>query len=303
MFSKNATFKSTASYSATIEKIKVFSDLADVIIVGAGSGLSTAAGMTYDGPRFQSYFADFHAKYGLNDMYSGGFYHFPTPGERWAWWSRVIWLNRDQPAPNNTYKQLVDFLRGRNYFVLTTNVDHQFQLAGIDKSRLFYTQGDYGLFQCEGSKQTFDNYQLIKEMVLAQGFRIGDHHELIVPRDHGLKMNVPDELVDSARPYSLNLRVDSSFVEDDGWHQAAIRFNRFIARYQSGRVLYLELGVGMNTPGIIKYPFWNWTYSNPGARFVIVDNAQPVYPQQISQQATAIRGDLAGFVQSLVVNN
>lgn len=232
-------------------------------------------------------------------MYSGGFFSFPTAAEQWAWWSRVIWLNRYQPAPNDTYQQLVHFLRRTNYFVLTTNVDHQFQRAGLDKERLFYTQGDYGLFQRSASNQTFDNYQLIKKMVLAQGFKLGPDQQLLIPQGAQIKMQVPVELVNQAQPFSLNLRVDNNFVEDAGWHEAANRFSSFIARHQTGRVLFLELGVGMNTPGIIKYPFWNWTANNPAACLVTVDKSRLIYPQEISRRTIAIKGDLANFIQQL----
>lgn len=299
MFSKMLTAAFTNSYSAKIKAIKDFSAHADAVIVGAGSGLSTAAGLTYSGPRFTTYFSDFQHKYGINDMYSGGFFQFPTPAERWAWWSRAIWINRYQPAPSDTYGQLMHFLQKTNYFVLTTNVDHQFQRAHIDKQRLFYTQGDYGLFQRNDQHVTFDNYELVRAMVLDQGFQIGPDNQLVIPDDGQIKMRVNSDLVNRAQPYTLNLRVDSHFVEDSGWHQAAARFNSFIAHHQTGRVLFLELGVGMNTPGIIKYPFWNWTYNNPQARLVTVDTQPTSCPNEIRKQTTVIQEDLANFVNAL----
>lgn len=299
MFLKQKMSKSTKDYSNTINTITSLIDTADAIIVGAGSGLSTTAGFTYSGTRFDTYFNDFKAKYGINDMYSGGFFNFPTTEEKWAWWSRVIWLNRYQPVPKATYRQLINFLSNSNYFVLTTNVDHQFQLAGIDKARLFYTQGDYGLFQQNENKKTLDNYQLIKNMILSQGFKIGVNKQLLFPKDHSVAMKVAPELAKQAQSYTLNLRVDDHFVEDTGWYQAAARFNQFMTNHQKGHVLFLELGVGMNTPGIIKYPFWNWTYNNPNAHLITVDKAHAFYPEIISNQSLAIQCDLAKFVDSL----
>lgn len=299
MFLKTKTSLSTNSYLAKLRAVKDFAASATAIVVGAGSGLSSAAGLTYAGSRFTTYFSDFHAKYGITNMYSGGFFNYPDPAEFWAWWSRVIWLNRYQPAPTDTYRQLVNFLTGSNYFVLTTNVDHQFQQAGVDKGRLFYTQGDYGLFQHDGQSQTFDNYQLIKKMVLSQGFQIGPGHQLTIPTGCQIKMRVPAKLVNQARPFTLNLRTDDTFVEDDGWHQAADHFNQFISHHQSGPVLFLELGVGMNTPGIIKYPFWNWTYHNPAARLVTVDKQPTPCPKEITSQTTIFQGDLAVFIREL----
>ncbi len=216
----------------------------DAVVVGAGAGLSTSAGFTYSGERFQKYFADFIETYGFSDMYSAGFYPFKTLEERWAYWSRHIWYNRYVPAPKDTYAKLAQLLAGKNFFVLTTNVDHQFQLAGFPKDRLFYTQGDYGLWQCSQPchENTYDNYETVKLMVETQ-------------RD----MRVSSELVPHCprcgEPMSMNLRADHTFVEDAGWHRAAQRYQDFMAAHRADKVLYLELGVGANTPGIIKYPF------------------------------------------------
>ena len=148
MFSQILTSKSIAGCSADIERINEALTGADSIVIGAGSGLSASAGFTYSGERFMEYFSDFHEKYGIADMYSGGFYPYATPEEYWAWWSRHIFYNRYVPAPKPAYDDLLKLVSSRDYFVLTTNVDHCFQKAGFDKSRLFYTQGDYGLWQC-----------------------------------------------------------------------------------------------------------------------------------------------------------
>lgn len=230
-------------------------------------------------------------------MYSGGFFSFPSRKTYWSWWSRVIWLSRYQPAPQDTYQRLYELIKDRNYFILTTNVDHQFQLAGFDKQRLFYTQGDYGLFQQTDSQQTFDNFDLIKKMILSQGFQINDNGELLKPNQ--LSMDVDPELIAQADQYQLNLRVDSDFVEDEGWHQAAQRFNNFIGRYQKNKIVYLELGVGANTPGIIKYPFWQWTFNNPQARLITVNAADVSFPQELSNQAIGFKMNINQFIDSL----
>ena len=253
----------------------------DAIVVGAGAGLSTSAGFTYSGERFQKYFADFIEAYGFSDMYSAGFYPFKTLEERWAYWSRHIWYNRYVPAPKNTYAKLAKLLAGKDFFVLTTNVDHQFQLAGFPKERLFYTQGDYGLWQCSQPchENTYDNYETVKLMVETQ-------------RD----MRVSSELVPHCprcgEPMSMNLRIDHTFVEDAGWHQAAQRYQDFMAAHRADKVLYLELGVGANTPGIIKYPFWQRTYANPLATYACINFGQAQAPIEISERSILIDGDI-----------
>lgn len=253
----------------------------DAVVVGAGAGLSTSAGFTYSGERFQKYFADFIEAYGFSDMYSAGFYPFKTLEERWAYWSRHIWYNRYVPAPKDTYAKLAKLLAGKDFFVLTTNVDHQFQLAGFPKDRLFYTQGDYGLWQCfqPCHENTYDNYETVKLMVETQ-------------RD----MRVSSELVPHCprcgEPMSMNLRADHTFVEDAGWHQAAQRYQDFMAAHRADKVLYLELGVGANTPGIIKYPFWQRTYANPLATYACINFGQAQTPIEISERSILIDGDI-----------
>lgn len=253
----------------------------DAVVVGAGAGLSTSAGFTYSGERFQKCFADFIEAYGFSDMYSAGFYPFKTLEERWAYWSRHIWYNRYVPAPKDTYAKLAQLLAGKDFFVLTTNVDHQFQLAGFPKDRLFYTQGDYGLWQCSQPchENTYDNYETVKLMVETQ-------------RD----MRVSSELVPHCprcgEPMSMNLRADHTFVEDAGWHQAARRYQDFMAAHRADKVLYLELGVGANTPGIIKYPFWQRTYANPLATYACINFGQAQAPIEISERSILIDGDI-----------
>lgn len=261
---------------------------ADAIVVGAGAGLSTAAGLTYAGERFERLFGDFAEKYGIRDMYSGGFYPFATPEERWAWWSRHIWYNRYVPAPKDTYKKLLALLQGKDFFVLTTNVDHQFQLAGFPKDRLFYMQGDYGLWQCSKPchDSTYDNYEVVRLMVQQQ-------------RD----MRVPSELVPRCprcgRPMTMNLRSDETFVEDAGWHQAAARHAAFLDARQRGNVLYLELGVGMNTPVIIKYPFWRRTFENRDATYACINYGEAYAPAEIRNRSILLNADIDAALDGL----
>lgn len=261
----------------------------DAIVVGAGAGLSTAAGLTYGGERFQRYFADFIEARRFTDMYSAGFYPFETSEERWAYWSRHIWYNRYVDAPKDTYDKLLRLLEGKEYFVLTTNVDHRFQLAGFPKERLFYTQGDYGLWQCSVPCHagTYDNYETVKRMMEEQ-------------RD----MRAPSELVPRCprcgAEMSMNLRADNTFVEDVGWHDAARRYRNFAEACCQGKVLYLELGVGMNTPVIIKYPFWQSTLANHQATYACVNYGEAHAPVQIRDRSIVINDDIdAVFTEML----
>ncbi len=288
MFSKIATMKSTDSYWDKIEKVKMKIRSADAILIGAGAGLSTSAGFTYSGKRFEDHFPDFIKKYGFKDMYSAGFYPYETLEEHWAYWSRYVFINRYENAPKSVYHDLYNLVRDKDYFVLTTNVDHCFQKAGFDKRRLFYTQGDYGLWQCSKPchNKTYDNEAIIKKMVAEQE-----------------KMRVPPELVPRCpvcgAPMSMNLRADNTFVGDDGWHMAAERYQAFVSRHKDLNLVYLELGVGGNTPGIIKYPFWRMTAENPQAAYICVNYGEAVCPREIEGQSICIDGDIGEVLELL----
>lgn len=271
---------------------------ADAIIIGAGAGLSTSAGFTYSGERFDRYFGDFAKKYHFSDMYSGGFFPFSSLEEYWAYWSRYIYINRYTNPPKNVYQTLLSLVKCKNYFVITTNVDHQFQKAGFLKNRLFYTQGDYGLFQCSKPchKKTYDNEETIREMVLSQGYEISPRGDLLIPTDRKLKMSVSTSLIPfcpkCGAPMSMNLRADDTFVEDEGWKEAYQRYENFLQNHLSKRIVFLELGVGFNTPIIIKYPFWRWTESNPNATYISINVDKTICPEAIHGQSICFKGDI-----------
>ena len=283
------TQKSTAASWDRIGELRLALDRAEAVVVGAGAGLSASAGLTYSGERFERYFGDFQKKYGIPDMYSGGFFPFDSLEEYWAWWSRQIMVNRYTKAPKPVYENLLELLRDRDYFILTTNVDHQFQRAGFDKRRLFYTQGDYGLWQCPEPchQETYDNEETVRRMFAEQ-------------RD----MRVPTELVPHCpkcgRPMTMNLRCDGTFVQDAGWYAAARRYEAFLRRCQGKRVLFLELGVGGNTPVIIKYPFWKMTLENRRAVYVCVNQEMAHIPGGIQKRAICISQDIGHVLKQLV---
>lgn len=291
-----------------MKDIKSILQNADSILIGAGAGLSTSSGFTYSGERFKKYFADFEKKYGFHDMYSGGFTAFESLEENWAYWSRQIYLNRFVKAPLPVYEKLLELVKDKNYFVLTTNVDHCFQKAGFDKSRLFYTQGDYGLWQCSEPchKKTYDNQLFVEKMIKEQGFVIQSDGSLELPKSgfNEIKMTVPSELVPHCpvcgKPMTMNLRCDDTFVEDEGWHKAAGRYEDFLNKNKDGRIVFLELGVGGNTPGIIKYPFWKMTFANPKATYICINKGEAAVPQEIEKQSICVNSDIWEFLQNLI---
>lgn len=305
MFLRNLTGKSTQSFSEQIDRLKEALAEADAVIIGAGAGLSTSAGFTYSGERFEKYFSDFQQKYGFRDMYSGGFYPYRTLEEYWAYWSRYIWINRYMDAPKDTYRQLLDLVQDKDYFVLTTNVDHCFQKAGFDKHRFFYTQGDYGLWQCSKPchDKTYDNEEVVRKMLLAQGFETMQNDDLIVPENAEIRMAIPAELIPRCpvcgAPMTMNLRSDDTFVEDEGWHRASSRYHDFIRRHENMRMLYLELGVGANTPVIIKYPFWRMTARNPKATYVCVNYGEAFAPNEIKERSICMDADIHDVLEKI----
>lgn len=278
----------------------------DAVMIGAGAGLSTAAGFQYAGERFRRFFGDFGDRYGFSDMYSGGFYPYETKEEFWAYWSRYIWVNRYMDPPSGLYEELFRVVKGKDYFVLTTNVDHCFQKAGFDKKRLFYTQGDYGLFQCTKPccRKTWDNEGKVRAMVLSQGYEIGKGNELRLPPGKTAAMTVPSALLprcpNCGRPLTMNLRSDDKFVEDAGWQQAAAEYEAFVTAHGKQRVIYLEIGVGYNTPGIVKYNFWQQVYQNERALYVCLNLEPAPVPKEIQARSLVLSGDSAALIRQLI---
>lgn len=292
MFSKTRTNEFTKRFSDKITQLAEKISSADAVIIGAGAGLSTSAGFTYSGERFDRYFTDFKEKYGFTDMYYGGFYPYKMLEEYWAYWSRYIYINRHTDAPKPVYADLLRLVKDKDYFVITTNVDHQFQKAGFDKKRLFYTQGDYGLFQCSKPccNKTYDNESIVKEMIERQK-----------------NMKIPTELIPKCPVcgalMTMNLRADDTFVQDEGWYAASERYSDFLRRHKNLNVLYLELGVGSNTPVIIKYPFWKMSAENKNAFYACINLGEAVCPEQIKKKSVCLNCDIGEVLDKLIQKN
>ena len=264
-----------------IEQLRKYINEADAIVIGAGAGLSSAAGFKYGGKTFIKNFKWMHDQYGHNDMYSAGFHHFKTSEEKWAYWSRFIYLERYKDGAKPLYKKLFDIVKDKNYFVITTNVDHQFQLSCFDKNRLFYTQGDYGLFQCSEPchNKTYDNKEQVLKML----------HSI---KDNRIETDLIPRCPICGKEMSVNLRCDDTFVEDEGWHEAKERYLKFIEENKDKKILFLELGVGMNTPGIVKFSFWRMTAENPKAIYACVNLGEAYAPGEIANRSICIDWDI-----------
>ena len=288
-----------------IKNLKNEIEKADAIVIGAGAGLSTSAGFTYSGERFEKYFFDFSKKFGISDIYSGGFYPFPDKETTWAWWARHIYFNRYINPTKPVYRDLFSIVKDKEYFVITTNVDHQFQVAGFDKKRLFYTQGDYGLFQSVNpqNQNTYDNEEWVLKAIEAQGFKKNSEGIFEVPENKKISMKIPTELIPKCPDGSdviMNLRADSSFVEDEGWHRASKNYYNFLEKYKDKHILFLELGVGNNTPVIIKYPFWQMTMENKNAIYACINYNEAFCPTQIKDRSICIDGDIGDVLKKIM---
>lgn len=288
MFSRIRTEKFTENFSDSIKRLKKAIEETDKIVIGAGAGLSAASGFDYGGERFRKYFSDFEAKYNIHDMYSGGFYPFATFEEYWAWWSRHILVNRYDCPVGRVYEDLLALVKNKDYFVITTNVDSQFLRAGFDKKRLFCTQGDYGLWQCSKPchNKTYGNEKTVRKMVALQ-------------KD----MKIPTELIpkcpECGAPMTVNLRCDDKFVEDSGWHSAAKRYTDFLGSVGEQKILFFELGVGYNTPAVIKYPFWRMTAKNPNAIYACINKNEMFCPAEIADRAVCVDADISTVIKEL----
>lgn len=303
MFSGKVAYGNTEN---GIEKLRDALDQTETVLVGAGAGLSTSAGFVYGGERFQKYFGDFYKKYYFKDMYSGGFYPYDTPEERWGFWSRNIYVNRYMNPPKPVYEDLFKLVKDKDYFVITTNVDHCFQKAGFDKQRLFYTQGDYGLWQCSKPCHlaTYDNEDTIRKMVEAQGFIIAENGDLLLPKDAALKMAVPTELVPRCprcgRPMSMNLRADDTFVEDENWHVHSKLYSDYLDEHRDSKTVFLDLGTGVNTPTIVKVPFMQMTQEWPDATYVCLNFGEAFTPVEIQDRSICINDDIGDVLKQLL---
>lgn len=289
-----------------IENLKNEIKNADAIVIGAGAGLSTSAGFVYSGERFEKYFFDFIKKFGISDMYSGGFYPFPDKKIAWAWWARNIYFNRYVEAPKPVYNDLFSIVKDKEYFVITTNVDHQFQRAGFDKKRLFYTQGDFGLFQSVNpeNQNTYDNEKWVMKAIEVQGFKKNSGGIFDVPENREISMKIPTEMIPKCpaddSDVTMNLRVDSSFVEDAGWHRASKAYSDFLEKYKDKHILFLELGVGNNTPVIIKYPFWQMVIENKNSVYACINYKEAFCPTQIKDRSICIDGDIGDVLEKIM---
>ncbi len=303
LFSK--TSNGVGTREERLKRLKNKLATSDAIVIGAGAGLSTSAGLTYEGERFDLYFFDFRRCFGITNIYSGGFYPFPNDETRWAWWARHIYFNRYVDPPKPVYQALLELVKDKNYFVVTTNVDHQFQRAGFDKSRLFYTQGDYGLFQSINRKlqRTYDNEEWVYRAMEAQGFVKDENGSFQVPDDRNIQMQIPTELIpkcpDDNNDVVMNLRSDDSFVEDEGWYRASALYADFLKKHKNNHVLYLELGVGGNTPVIIKYPFWQMTLANEKATYACLNYSEAYCPEENVARSICIKDDIGVIINDL----
>ena len=288
-----------------IELLKNEIQKADAIVIGAGAGLSTSAGFTYSGERFEKYFFDFIKEYGIREMYTGGFYPFPNDEIRWAWWARNIYFNRYVKASKSVYDELFLLLKDKDYFVITTNVDHQFQNAGFDKKKLFYTQGDFGLFQSVNPQiqKTYDNEEWVMKAMEAQGFVKDKNGVFSIPESGEILMRISAELIpkcpDDGSDMTNNLRIDSSFVEDEGWHTAAEKYSEFLENHKNMHVLFLELGVGANTPVIIKYPFWYMVMENKKAIYACINYQEAFCPNELEERSICLDGDIGEVLKEI----
>ncbi|MBQ8468711.1 MAG: Sir2 silent information regulator family NAD-dependent deacetylase [Clostridia bacterium] len=277
------------NYKDRIEKAKQIIANADYILIGAGAGLSTAGGFEYSGEKFDKYFKDFSEKYGFKDMYAGGFYPYKTEEERWAYWSRYVYINRYlEQTPNKAYSKLFDLVKDKDYFVITTNVDHQFQIAGFDKNKLFYTQGDYGLFQCSVPchDKTYDNKELIEKMYFEQ-------------KDGKIPSDLIPKCPVCGRNMEMNLRADDKFVQDAGWYEHAEFYQEFLDKIKDKKVVLIEIGVGYNTPAIIKYPFERMVYQNKNFNLIRINKDYPIASEEISSKTICFDEDTMKILKDL----
>lgn len=272
-----------------IQKLKEEIENSEYILIGAGAGLSTSAGFLYDGKRFEDNFKDYIKKYGFTDMYSAGFYNFPTLEEYWAYFSLYVYINRYDIEENETYLNLYNIVKNKNYFVITTNVDGRFADSKFDKDKIFAVQGDFSLFQCSKPcrQETFYNEKYIREMI-----------------KYKKEMKIPTELIPKCpycgRNMSMNLRADSTFVQDKNWDKQKLKYEKFLKNSNNSKILFLELGVGFNTPSIIKYNFWRMTLNNKKSVYASINLGECYSASDIEERSICIDADISEVLKKLI---
>ena len=272
-----------------IQKLKEEIENSEYILIGAGAGLSTSAGFLYDGKRFEENFKDYIKKYGFTDMYSAGFYNFPTLEEYWAYFSLYVYINRYDIEENETYLNLYNIVKNKNYFVITTNVDGRFADSKFDKDKIFAVQGDFSLFQCSKPcrQETFYNEKYIREMI-----------------KYKKEMKIPTELIPKCpycgRNMSMNLRADSTFVQDKNWDKQKSKYEKFLKNSNNSKILFLELGVGFNTPSIIKYNFWRMTLNNKKSVYASINLGECYGASNIEERSICIDADISEVLKKLI---
>lgn len=275
------------------ERIKIAREKiekADAVLIGAGAGLSEAAGLDYSGPAFKKEFADYIEKYHFPDLYSSSFYDFPTEEERWARWARHINYARFRPEAFPLYKELFDLVKDRNYFVITTNVDGQFRKAGFDPEKIFEVQGDYGLMQCATGchPKVYSDKEAVETILKHSHDLTVDSKYLPVCPVCGGNMDV-------------HVRKNQFFVQDENWDKAAERYEKFMTRYvDGGPAVLLELGIGFNTPTIIRYPFEQVTYHNPQATLIRLNSEYPHGPKVTAARTIPFTENMQEVVSALL---
>lgn len=281
----------TTPYEEQIKQAAKQIKEADRILIGAGAGLSTAAGLTMGGSRFTDNFKDFIEKYGgpyMRDMYCAGFYPFPSEQAKWGYWSKSGMVNRVLPGALPLYKKIYKLVETKEHFVLTTNVDHQFLLSGFDEENVFATQGDYGLIQCKRGchPKTYDAVKRFKQMDAAR-------------RDCSIPSYMVPKCPVCGGPMEMNLRSDQYFVEDEAWHKSEKRFGEFLRKCENQKTVLLELGVGFNTPTIIRFPFEKLVREHKDMSLIRLNLDEAVVPEEFEERVIGIDEDMVKSVEDL----
>ena len=288
MFMERRTIKYMNKTLEKIEKINKLIKAADYILIGAGAGLSTAAGIEYFGKRFEDNFAEFIKKYHFTDMYSSGFYNFKTEEEKWAYWAKHMYMNCIGMSATKLYKDLFEVVKGKNYFVITTNVDEQFYKSGFDKNKIFATQGSYRYIQCSQAchNKIYNAKDLVKEM-------IEKTKDCKIPTELVPVCPVCGEIMDT------NLRKDAYFVQNDNWYKQSQKYNKFIEKARDKKVVLLELGVGFNTPIIIRYPFEKMVYQNNNWNLIRINKDNCINLLDIENKSIVIEDDIKKVIEEI----